>query len=181
MAEQVNQPRAQQGATTRHNILAATQYLADKARQKKRLSERQRNAVTLLLRGMSDQVVAAEIGVDRGTIFRWRHLPGFQRELNRQRQSLWEASAGEIQSMVGPALTILRRQLESDDPGTALRAAGVLLRFATPSRLQPLKPREEAAGAKRSPMDRLVDEAIAYCESPLPGGPPTQFIRPPKG
>ena len=36
------------------------------------LSENQRNAIELLLRGFADQEVAAQLGVDRGTVFRWR-------------------------------------------------------------------------------------------------------------
>jgi hypothetical protein len=61
----------------------------------------------------------------------------FQRELDRQRRARWEQAAGEIGSMVKPALSILRSQLTGDDPKLAMRAASVLLRFATPAASRP--------------------------------------------
>jgi hypothetical protein len=128
---------AQQGATGRNNISDDRDPLGRFLRSRNDLSERQRNAAELLLRGMGDQDVARHVGVDRGTIFRWRQTIAFQRELDRQRRVLWERSALEIQSMVGPALGLLRKQLEGEDTQLAMRAAGTILRFATPSRLLP--------------------------------------------
>ncbi len=170
------QPTAQRGATGRHNNFARDPVIDRFLRLRNELSERQMNAVGLLLRGMGDEEVGTQVGVDRGTVYRWRKLIAFQRELDRQRRRLWEQSAGEIQSMVGPALSILRKQLASDDEKIAIRAAAVLLRFATPSRLAPaasLLPATSAdagaAPAKREPD--YVDDLIAYCEAPVPGQP----------
>ena len=59
---------------------------------------------------------------------------------------------------VGPALGILRKQLNGEDPKLAMRAAGVLLRFATPSRLLP-------STTSAQPVDedeRYVDDLLAY-------------------
>jgi hypothetical protein len=120
----------------------------------------------LLLHGLSDEEVAKQLGVDRTTIFRWRGTEPFQRELERQRRALWERSASEIQSMVGPALGILRKQLNGEDPKLAMRAAGVLLRFATPSRLLP-------STTSAQPVDedkRYVDDLLAYVNG-RPGQP----------
>ena len=77
--------------------------------------------------------------------------------------------------MVGPALSILRKQLASDDERTAIRAAGVLLRFATPSRLAAAgtassSPDDDAKAAARA-NKQYVDDLIAYVEAPLPGQP----------
>jgi hypothetical protein len=170
------QPGAPQGAAPRRNIFQRDPVIERFLKSRNELSERQRKAVELLLRGLSDQEVANQLGVDRGTVLRWRSKSvGFGRELDRQRRRLWEQSAAEIQSMVGPALSILRKQLASDDERTALRAAGVLLRFATPSRLAPAgmaspSPDDDAKAAARS-NKQYVDDLIAYCEAPLPGQP----------
>jgi hypothetical protein len=168
---------APQGAARRRNILSGDDPLHRFLRSRNELSERQRNAVELLLRGLSDQEVAAQVVVDRGTILRWRtRSVAFQRELDRQRRALWEQSAGEIQSMVQPALSILRKQLASDDPKVCMRAAAVLLRFATPSRLVGLsnlanRVTTEADVAGGEKTGTLVDDLIAYVDAPMPGQP----------
>ena len=169
------QPGAPHGAAPRRNIFQRDPVIERFLKSRNELSERQRKAVELLLRGLSDQEVANQLGVDRGTVLRWRSKSvGFGRELDRQRRRLWEQSAAEIQSMVGPALSILRKQLASDDERTAIRAAGVLLRFATPSRLVPAvasaSPDDPRAAAARA-NKQYVDDLIAYCEAPLPGQP----------
>jgi hypothetical protein len=87
---------------------------------------------------------------------------------------MWEQSAGQIQSMVKPALSILQKQLESDDQKVALRAAAVLLRFATPSRLVSAlggTSPSPAAGDDAQSSKQYVDDLIAYVDAPLPGQP----------
>jgi hypothetical protein len=163
---------AQHGATPRNNHFSRDPVLERFLRSRNELSERQRTAIELLLRGLSDHEVAAQVGVDRGTVFRWRTASvAFQRELDRQRRALWEQSAGKIQSMVEPALSILHAQLTSGDPKLALRAAAVLLRFATPSRLAPASPHHTPGAAASDPNKQYADDLIAYCEAPLPGQP----------
>ena len=165
-------PGAQQGATPRNNNFSRDPVIERFLRSRNELSERQRTAVELLLRGLADHEVAAQVGVDRGTVFRWRTASvAFQRELDRQRRALWEQSAGKIQSMVEPALSILHAQLTSGDPKLAMRAAAVLLRFATPSRLVPASPHHAPGAAAADPNKQYVDDLIAYCEAPLPGQP----------
>ncbi|MGB7161514.1 MAG: helix-turn-helix domain-containing protein [Tepidisphaeraceae bacterium] len=159
----------QQGATPRNNISSQQDVIGRFLRSRNELSERQRIAVELLLRGMSDQEVAAQVGVDRSTVFRWRGNVAFQRELDRQRRILWERSAGEIQSMVSPALGILRRQLDSGDDKIATRAAGVVLRFATPSRLLPSTP--HGMPKEFDEQKQYGDDLIAYVDAPMPGQP----------
>jgi HEAT repeat protein len=164
----------QRGATGRNNISSRDKPIDRFLRSRNELSERQQNAVELLLHGMGDNEVATQVGVDRTTIFRWRKSIAFQRELDRQRRRLWEQSAGEIQSMVQPALSILRKQLASADEKVAIRAAAVLLRFATPSRLAPAAMSASSASPPRAAArdDRQhVDDLIAYIEAPLPGQP----------
>ena len=162
---------AQQGATRRHYAFSRPSDLDRYLRSRNDLTERQRNAVELLLRGQSDQEVAAQIGVDRGNIFRWRKSVAFARELDRQRRQQSERSINRLQSMVPSAVDVLQKQLASDDPKVAMRAASLLLKFATPARLS--GPSASAAAEKQAAAEsrRFGDDLIAYINAPLPGQP----------
>jgi len=163
--------RAQQGATRRNNILRPETDVERYMRSRNELTQRQHGAVQLLLRGLSDEEAAKQLGVDRGTIYRWRKTVPFQRELDHQRRALWERSAGQLHAMVQPALDILSRQLASTDEKVAMRAAAVLLRFATPSRLGSTSSTSSRVPAAPDPDKQFVDDLIAYCDAPLPGQP----------
>jgi hypothetical protein len=163
---------AQQGATGRNNDFSRRGPLDRFLSARNDLTERQRNAVERLLRGDSDQDVAASLGVDRGTIFRWRKSTAFQRELDRQRRQIWEQSVARLQSMVQPALNILQKQLTSDDVKLQIRAATVLLRFATPSRLAPAAVSARSGGGVASAdHPREFQDLMDYVNAPLPGQP----------
>ena len=163
---------AQHGATGRNNKKMPRAPIDVFLSARNDLSERQKSAIDLLLRGLSDQDVASQLGVDRGTIFRWRKSIAFARELDRQRKILWQQSAAQLQSMVQPALDILRAQLNDADPKSRLRAAALLLRFATPSRLAPATASAAAAekAAKKEDQQHFQD-VIDFIEAPVPGQP----------
>ena len=160
---------AQQGATGRNNKKRFERPIDAFRSFRNDLSEKQKRAVDLLLRGLSDQEVGAQLGVDRGTIFRWRKTIAFARELDRQRKILWQQSAAQLQSLVQPALDILRAQLTDTDPKVRMRAAAVLLRFATPSRLAPasLGAEKIATAEDKQSFQDIID----FVEAPLPGQP----------
>ena len=162
---------AQRGATGRNSFSQDRSPIGRFLRSRNELSERQRTAVELLLRGMGDLDVATQLKVDRGTIFRWRKSVAFQRELASQRQALWDRSASEMQSLVGPALGVLRKHLSGDDPRLAIQAVGVVMRFATPNRLMPQWLREELTQCSDDPRQQLGDDLIAYVDAPMPGEP----------
>jgi DNA-binding CsgD family transcriptional regulator len=172
-----NERDAQQSATGRNNHAFSKPPLERFLSRRQDLTQRQQAAVELLLRGHSDQETAAQLGVDRGTIFRWRKSIAFARELDRQRQLRFERAAHQMQSMVPTALAILQKQLESGDPRQSMRAASILLRFATPGRLGTTNTADSLGGAAVSEKSahaqekEHVDDLIAYIEAPLPGQP----------
>ena len=159
---------AQQGATGRNKQKNGPAPLDLYLNPDRHLSERQKTAIELLLRGFSDAQVAAEIGVDRGSVYRWRQHAGFQRELERQRQQIWQRSAGQLHAMVEPALEELRQQLAGDDPKTRLRAAAILLRFANPTRLARAA---RITNNERDNEDDAFAAMKAYIDAPMPGQP----------
>jgi len=134
------------------------------------LTQQQRTAVELLLQGLSDAQVAAQLGTDRTTIFRWRKSEDFAAELDFHRRKLLEQSTARLQTLLDPALDILQKQLKGDDPKTALRAAAILVRMATPSRIArppaPKHQRPRTADEARRQFNRALEE---YIEAPMPG------------
>ena len=186
MEKQRSEPgRPVQRAATPGNYAFSSGEASDRyLLAKKELSERQRNAAELLLQGLSDAETAAHVGVDRTTIFRWRKSMAFRRELERQRKFRSERASNRLQSLVPGAFDVLQKQLASDDPKVAMRAAAILLRFASPARFGTAPPRGSEPSGETSAQDRDVEEEtdpvdlekftedlMAFVESPLPGYP----------
>lgn len=139
-------------------------------RKKRRLSQRRISAIPLLLRGLSDVQVAAQLNVDRRTILRWRKGKKFSAEFEKQRQMLVEQSITRLQGLLDPALDILQKQITGDDPKTALRAAAILLRIASPARLARMSepPAPEPIEQQVDPFDQLLEQ---YINAPQPSDP----------
>lgn len=96
------------------------------------MTPKQARAAELLVEGRTDSEVAAELEMDRTTIWRWRSIhPAFRAELARLRASVWEASEDRLRRMRVKALETLDRALDGDGRG-AVRAAMALLRVAPP-------------------------------------------------
>ena len=109
------------------------------------LSERQEQAINLILLGQSDQAVAEAIGVARQTVNKWKHQkPLFKAMLNSQRHELWNSHYEELRSLIKLAITVFREDLA--DGGNK-------------------KLRQEAA------MHILKGTGLLYAESFKPTGP----------
>ena len=79
------------------------------------LSERQEQAINLILLGQSDQAVAEAIGVARQTVNKWKHQNHlFKAILNSQRHELWSSHYEELRSLIKLAITALREDLVDD-------------------------------------------------------------------
>jgi hypothetical protein len=94
------------------------------------LSDRQRRAVNLLVRGMSATQVAQAVGVDRRTLYRWRRQRAFTSALNRDRRALRRDADDRLVQLLPVALNVLQRHLDDPYDRTAYRAAALLLRTA---------------------------------------------------
>jgi hypothetical protein len=128
----------------------------------------------MLLQGTSDADVADAVGVDRTTIFRWRNTVAFAREIDRQRRLRRERADNRLQSMLGDAVEVLKKQLESADPRLAVRAAHILLRYGvSPARrrVSGVPRPDDSEAVARAEQKRFGDDLIAYIEAPVPGQP----------
>jgi hypothetical protein len=92
----------------------------------KPLSAEQRSAIELLLQGKSDREVAEAIGVARETAWQWRNVhPIFIAELNRRRKELWLDAQERLRALVGKAIEVLEKVVESGDVKTSVEVLKV--------------------------------------------------------
>ena len=164
------QKTMQQDATNSNNQKNKPDPLTAYLFPNKNLSHPQIRAIDLMLQGLTDAQVAEQLGVDRTTIFRWRKSETFARELDRHRQAILEQSTARLQSLLKPAMDILQKQLVGGDPKAQLRAAALLVRMATPARLQYTSAVEELAADREREFEEHMDRVEAYVNAPLPPG-----------
>lgn len=104
------------------------------------LSVEQHRAMELLLAGQSATQVATRLGLDRRTLYRWRHHPAFQAELNRRQLEMSEATDQRLRRLAEKATSVIERKL---DEGSLL-AATTLLKL-----VQGLPPQEREVDPQR--------------------------------
>ena len=168
-------PDARQSATGRNNTISGQPPVGDIRSSINGLPPKQVAAMELMLRGVSDAEVGQQLGIERGTVYRWRTKPGpFRKRLARYRKEIWKQQA-DMRGMVQPALEVLQAQLaNTTDPRIALRAASILLRFAAPGRkaLDELEnqptPQQRAAAHNEATWQKIK----AQNDGPLPGESP---------
>ncbi len=99
---------------------------------RKELTPQQLAAVDMLVDGQTDSQTAREIGVNRATVARWRHVhPTFIAELNRRRDGVLQSASDRLRQLTLRAIDILEQRLTSpDQPELQIRAAVGLLRLA---------------------------------------------------
>jgi hypothetical protein len=89
------------------------------------LSIAQKNAIDRLITGATDAEVAAAVGVDRSTVWQWRHAhPLFQAELERARAEVYRAPQERLRSCLMKAVSNLTAAVENGE----LRASIELLK-----------------------------------------------------
>jgi hypothetical protein len=100
------------------------------------LTDAQLRAIELLLAGTSPAKVAQACGVDRRTIFRWRHeCEPFRAELDRGRRAMWASAVERMRAMVGRSLSILEEELDDEYDRSRVRAASLVLTHSNVRRM----------------------------------------------
>lgn len=86
--------------------------MTDKDRS--RLSQKQLQAIELIMTGMTDKEVAEKVGVARQTVNEWRnHNPAFIAEMNRRRKAMYEASLNRLLRLTSKSLDAIEKELEN--------------------------------------------------------------------
>ena len=107
------------------NFLIPPVHLTDKKME--RLTKKQKQAVTLLSKGLQTHAIADKLEVSRQTLWAWKKKQVFQKELLQLRQSQLEHVGLSLLSMGAEAVQTLRRCMKSGDASIALRAAKTVL------------------------------------------------------
>ena len=95
-----------------------------------KLDERQERAIFLLMEGKTISEVAAELGISRTTIYRWKKNDAlFRKELDRLKWSAWEAGESKLISARTAAIDAAIELLEHEDARIKLKAIDTILRF----------------------------------------------------
>ena len=85
------------------------------------LKPAQERALLALLAGKTFEAVAAEVGVDRSTLRRWRALPTFQAAMDAERRRLVLAATDRLRLAGIEAVDALRDVLASADAPAAVK------------------------------------------------------------
>ena len=112
------------------------------------LTPAQRQAVSLLMLGYSAASVARIVGVDRGTIFRWRAKGPFAAALRGRQAQVVDAAADRLRALLVRAVDEVEDGLTKRDYDTRLRTALRLMPYVASRRLRPMPedPGEHDAG-----------------------------------
>jgi hypothetical protein len=117
------------------------------------LSSRQRGAIELLAAGKTASQVATQVGVNRKTLYRWRHEDAnFVAELDARRREIWSATADRLRALLPKAVDTLAKELgrQSVWDNRPFLAAVALLRLPLVTRAVLLNPADvdgKAAGS----------------------------------
>jgi hypothetical protein len=80
------------------------------------LSIAQENAIDLLITGATDGDVAAAVGVDRVTVWQWRHdHPLFMATLQQRRAEVWRAPQEQLRALMRRAAENITAAIEGGD------------------------------------------------------------------
>ena len=105
------------------------------------LSQSQHNAINRLLEGAADSTVAADVGVSRRTIYRWKHEDqAFMAELQRRRSELNDEHTDRLRALLGKALDVFDRHVRDRYGPVCYRAARTLLTITGLGKTLGLKP-----------------------------------------
>jgi DNA-binding XRE family transcriptional regulator len=106
----------------------------------KSLSQQQLMAIEAILMGYSQSNAAKHAGVDRKTLYNWRHDDeNFVRELQLRQELIYQASIDRIRASIPHAVSILCAELEADCGPRQVRASTAILALANMRSLIPIK------------------------------------------
>ena len=86
------------------------------------------SAIRYLLQGGRLSAVAATVGVDRTTLWRWSRTPQWRAALSRERQLLQTAIRAQLQALALESVYVVDSALRSQDKALSLKAALAVLR-----------------------------------------------------
>jgi transposase-like protein len=138
-------------------------------RRFKPLTVAQESALDLLIMGQSDAAVGRAVGVDRATVWKWRHEhPVFAAELERRRGALFYEGQERLRALALQAVEAVEAALAKKNVRVALevlKGIGLLSGHPSPilaqdpeQRLQAMVEHELAQAVEPDPLQALLAE-----------------------
>ena len=127
------------------------------------LTPQQEQAITLLCAGKTKTATAAELGIDRATLWRWEQEPVYLAALGWVRLDVHNATADRLRSLRIKALDALEGLLDSDEATDRRFAIGLLLRVQLPdaSTLGSADPEDYEIAAMQRESDKRRNSLFA--------------------
>jgi hypothetical protein len=97
--------------------------------EKNSLNERQLAAIEMLLQGKPFSEVAASVGIDPKTLYRWRQDEVFSEALNARRREVWGGVIARLKDLVHPSLEVMAQHLADPYDRARFRAASAVPRL----------------------------------------------------
>ena len=124
--------------------------------------------IPLLISSSSIEEACRKGRISRATVYSWLKDPAFKRELERQRQEIYQEALEQLKAGVKRAVSKLTELVDSKKPEIALRASSQIISYAV--KLKELEPKtpasnrlftaESTARAWLAVKDRLVKPKI---------------------
>lgn len=92
----------------KYEIIDTKDYDLPQVGTMKKLTDKQKHAIELLLQDMSLRKVSQEVGVSKSTIYKWTKLPQIQKILESKNDAI-------VNNLYGKALMEIEKQMESDN------------------------------------------------------------------
>ena len=92
----------------KYEIIDVKDYDLPQVGTMKKLTDKQKYAVELLLQDMSLRTVAEEVGVSKSLVYKWTKLPQIKKILDGKNDAI-------VNNLYGKALMEIERQMESDN------------------------------------------------------------------
>ncbi len=123
------------------------------------LEAKQEQALAMILQGEKDVKIAASLGINRTTIYRWRKYDTeFMKALDERQTLMREAASNGLLELTEAALEAVREALKDDDNRVRLQAARMVLDM-----LKVNKPEEKQG----TTVIDLLEEALRGIEPQL--------------
>lgn len=92
------------------------------------LEAKQERALAMIMQGEKDVKIAASLGINRTTIYRWRKYDTeFMKALDERQTLMREAASNGLLELTEAALEAVREALKDDDNRVRLQAARMVL------------------------------------------------------
>ena len=123
------------------------------------LEVKQERALAMIMQGEKDVKIAASLGINRTTIYRWRKYDTeFMKALDERQTLMREAASNGLLELTEAALEAVREALQDDDNRVRLQAARMVLDM-----LKVNKPEEKQG----TTVIDLLEEALSGIETQL--------------